>query len=111
MEAEHVFKFRCYISNDLSTIEESVYTNIDFMEELENEHSCKSDESYERLMRLTEEKVAKIYFTPEKIQEMKESLCKKIMESDNPFTIFCNDWDGGYECEENRLLENIRKIR
>ena len=47
-----------------------------------------------------------IVFTKAKINELKKELCKKIMESENPFDISCTDWDGGYLVEESDLLEH-----
>jgi hypothetical protein len=33
------------------------------------------------------------------------------MEDPNPFNISCTDWDGGYEVDESKLLENIIEIK
>lgn len=56
-------------------------------------------------LRKKQEIVKNLYFTPERIQEIKEEMCKKIMET--PLMIECVDSDGGYRVEESELLENL----
>ncbi len=99
IEVDHVFKYRVSLNSDIDTIDVPVYTNIDFMEQY-------GDEPYETSMPKCEQFVEDIVFTKEKIEELKKELCKKIMEAENPFDIYCTDWDGGYLVEESELLEN-----
>ena len=40
-----------------------------------------------------EDDLKKIYFTKEKIEELKQKLIKQIQECENPFEIYCNDTD------------------
>jgi len=65
-----VYKFRAYLSEN--TLEEFVYT--------ENEATHEKD-------------LKDIYFTKEKIAELKERLIKQIQKSENPFDIYCVDED------------------
>ena len=108
MEVEHVFEYSVRLMDDLVS-DEHIYTNIDFVEKTKKEHPGADDEW--RQMALVEEKVKSIYFTKEKIDQLKEELCKRIMSEPNPFYINCTDWDGGYEVDESQLLENIRDIK
>lgn len=52
----------------------------------------------------TEEEVKNQFFTKEKIQTLKEYLIKKIQQSKNPFSIYCNDVDGDYNITEEQLF-------
>ena len=99
IEVDHVFQYRVSLNSDLDTIDVPVYTNIDFMEQYGNE-------PYETSMPKCEQCIEDIVFTKAKINELKKELCKKIMESENPFDIYCTDWDGGYLVEESDILEN-----
>ena len=99
IKVDHVFQYRVSLDSDLDTIEVPVYTNIDFMEQYGNE-------PYETSMPKCEQCIEDIVFTKEKVNELKKELCKKIMETENPFLISCVDWDGGYLVEESDLLEN-----
>ena len=99
IEVDHVFKYRVSLNSDLDTIDVPVYTNIDFMKRYGNE-------PYETSMPKCEQDIEDIVFTKKKIDELKKELCKKIMESENPFNISCVDWDGGYLVEESDILEN-----
>ena len=99
IEVEHVFKYMVSLKSDLDTIDVPVYTNIDFMAQYGNE-------PYETSMPKCEQFIEDIVFTKEKINELKKALCKKIMETENPFLISCADWDGGYLVEESDLLEH-----
>lgn len=42
------------------------------------------------------------YFTKEKIEEYKKRLCEQIMNSENPFNIYVNDWDC-YPVDEDKI--------
>ena len=99
IEVDHVFQYRVSLNSDLDTIEVPVYTNVDFMAQYGNE-------PYETSMPKCEQCIEDIVFTKKKIDELKKELCKKIMESENPFNISCVDWDGGYLVEESDILEN-----
>lgn len=99
IEVDHVFQYRVSLDSDLDTIEVPVYTNVDFMAQYGNE-------PYETSMPKCEQCIEDIVFTKKKIDELKKELCKKIMESENPFNISCVDWDGGYLVEESDILEN-----
>ncbi len=99
IEVDHVFKYMVSLKSDLDMIDVPVYTNIDFMEQYRNE-------PYETSMPKCEQFIEDIVFTKEKINEIKKALCKKIMETENPFLISCVDWDGGYLVEESDLLEH-----
>lgn len=97
--AENVFQYRVALKYDFDEVTVPVYTNIDFMKQYGNEQ-------YETSMPKCEQCIENIVFTKEKIEELKKNLCKKIMESENPFSISCVDWDGGYLVEESDLLEH-----
>lgn len=99
IEVDHVFKYMVSLKSDLDMVDVPVYTNIDFMEQYRNE-------PYETSMPKCEQFIEDIVFTKEKINELKKALCKKIMETENPFLISCVDWDGGYLVEESDLLEH-----
>ena len=95
-EAKDVFRFRVYIDDwNILNPERTVYTNM-FSEEYEPE--CPELEE-------KQETVKNLYFTPERIQKIKEEMCKKIMETQ--LTIECVDSDGGYTVDESELLENL----
>lgn len=99
IEVDHAFQYEVLLNLDLGVINVPVYTNIDFMEQYRNEPN-------ETSMPKCEQFIENIVFTKEKINEIKKELCKKIMKSENPFDIYCTDWDGGYLVEESDLLEN-----
>lgn len=112
---EHVFKYRVTLAGDLDEIVKTVKTNVDFFEKVDRKYQDmrKTDPmNYEwnQKMKLTEDMVQNIYFTKEVIQEMKEEICRRIMETPVPFHIFCSDLDGGYYYDEGELLEDIRTI-
>ena len=44
------------------------------------------------------------YFTPERIAELKRELIKRIEETDNPFAIWCSDYDE-YEVDKDKIFE------
>ena len=50
-----------------------------------------------------EQIVQKAYFTPERIEELKRELIRRIEESDNPFCIWCSDSDS-YEVDKNQIF-------
>lgn len=103
-ECKHVFVFRTafhYKSSD-----ECIKTNIDFFEIARKKLSSPDNNSESDCIHWAEEKVKELYFTPERIQQLKEELCREIMESNNPFTITCVDLDGGYSYEQGELLED-----
>lgn len=99
IEVDHVFEYRVSLKSDFDMIDVPVYTNIDFMKQY-------GDEPYETSMPKCEQCIEDIVFTKARINELKKELCKKIMESENPFNISCVDWDGGYLVEESDILEN-----
>jgi hypothetical protein len=105
MDVNHVFKYTIHLKGDIRLPDERIYTNIDFSDRVEKQNPDIKD-SWE-LMRKTEDEIESIYFTKEKIDQLKKELCKRIMEDPNPFNISCTDWDGGYEVDESQLLENI----
>lgn len=104
MEAEHVFKFDIKLKPNINYFQRCIYTNIDFREKYKDE----IDEW--NWVKPVEDKIEKIYFTNEEIDQLKSELCERIMSDPNPFSISCSDWDGGYEVDESELLENIRTI-
>ena len=65
-----VYKFRVYLKED--TLDEVIYT--------ENGETNEKD-------------LGEIYFTKEKIAELKERLIKQIQECENPFDVYCVDTD------------------
>jgi hypothetical protein len=109
MDVNHVFKYTIHLKGDIRLPAERIYTNIDFSDRVEKQNPDIKD-SWE-LMRKTEDEIESIYFTKEKIDQLKKELCKRIMEDPNPFNISCTDWDGGYEVDESELLENIIEIK
>jgi hypothetical protein len=109
MDVNHVFKYTIHLKGDIRLPDERIYTNIDFCDRVEKQNPDIKD-SWE-LMRKTEDEIESIYFTKEKIDQLKKELCKRIMEDPNPFNISCTDWDGGYEVDESELLENIIEIK
>ena len=109
MEAKHVFKYDISLKNDFDSSIRCIYTNIDFCEKYKEKNSSEIDEWDN--MRLVEDEIEKIYFTKEEIDQLKYELCERIMNDPNPFSIHCNDWDGGYEVDESELLENIIEIK
>jgi hypothetical protein len=109
MDVNHVFKYTIHLKGDIRLPDERIYTNIDFSDRVEKQNPDIKD-SWE-LMRKTEDEIESIYFTKEKIDQLKKELCKRIMEDPNPFNISCTDWDGGYEVDEIKLLENIIEIK
>jgi hypothetical protein len=109
MDVNHVFKYTIHLKGDIRLPDERIYTNIDFYDRVEKQNPDIKD-SWE-LMRMTEDEIESIYFTKEKIDQLKKELCKRIMEDPNPFNISCTDWDGGYEVDESKLLENIIEIK
>ncbi len=113
-ECEHVFKYRVRLRDDIEETEKTVKTNVDFFEKVDRKYKTLKKEDprgYEyKQLTLAENMVQDIYFTKEVIQEMKEELCRRIMDTRNPFHIFCCDLDGGYEYDEGELLEDIRTI-
>ena len=110
IEAKHVFKFTLSLNSELEYIEESIYTNIDFMDK-EEDGTYWDDSTYAEKMAECEDRVSEIYFDKEKIDAIKQQLCNLIMQTENPFHIYCTDWDGGYTVDEQQLLENQRNIR
>jgi hypothetical protein len=109
MEAKHVFKYNIWLKNDIDHFRRCIYTNIDFCEKHKEKNSSERDEWHN--MHLVEDEIEKIYFTKEEIDKLKYELCERIMSDPNPFSIYCSDWDGGYEVDESELLENIRTIK
>jgi DNA segregation ATPase FtsK/SpoIIIE-like protein len=108
MEVEHVFEYSVRLRDDFVS-DEHIYTNIDFVKNIKQKYPEITDEWQQ--MALVEDGIQSIYFTKEKIDQLKEELCRRIMEDPNPFYINCTDWDGGYEVDESQLLENIREIK
>ena len=51
-----------------------------------------------------EDEVQRQYFTQERIDEIKETMVKKIMETKNPFYISCVDVDGDCNYTEEDLF-------
>ena len=109
MEAEHVFKYDIRLKSDIDYFRRCIYTNIDFCEKYKEKNFSEIDE-WDKIQ-LVEDEIEKIYFTKEEIDQLKYELCERIMNDPNPFSIHCNDWDGGYEVDESELLENIRTIK
>lgn len=91
MKEVHAIKFRLYFND---TFETTVYmTNEEFskLHEEKNEWDSKDID-----------KIIPEYFTKDKIQKYKEELCRKIMESENPFSIHDCDLDM-YNVDENLI--------
>jgi hypothetical protein len=106
VEAKEVLKFDIELSSELNFSRVSVYTNLkNPWEKYEKDSLC------EKEIEDWKDDIRDLYFSKEKIEELKNELCKKIMESENPFEIYCADWDGGYLVEESDLLENQVKIQ
>lgn len=81
MKEAHAIKFRLYFDDTFETI---VYmTDEKFSKLPEEETGWYSKDT---------EQIIPEYFTKDKIQKYKEELCKKIMESENPFSIHECDW-------------------
>lgn len=55
----------------------------------------------------SEDELKEIYFTEDKIKELKERLIKRIQESRNPFNIYCSDTD----CFDNTLHSAQHNIK
>lgn len=106
MEAKHVFQFTVHLDYKHTSIEESVYTNVDIETITDRIRDNLDNKDEWKAMSEVENQLQKIIFTPEKIEELKQQICKKIWETPNPFNISCTDWDGGYNVEETDLLEN-----
>lgn len=95
-EAKDVFRFRAYVDDwNILNPERTIYTNM-FPEKYELD--CPELEEKQKT-------VKNLYFTPERIQEIKKEMCKRIMET--PLMIECVDSDGGYIIDESELLENL----
>ena len=52
-----------------------------------------------------EHKIHKQYFTNDRIDELKQLFIKKILESENPFDIYCIDSDSGEGVNKNDLFK------
>ena len=104
LEAEHVFRYD--VSLNINIKPEYIYTNIDFYKKL-NGDKIDSPDAVEKV----EDYLQELVFTKDKIEELKKRACEQIMKEDNPFNIWCGDWDGGYYIDSpNDLLENKIKI-
>jgi len=92
-----VFTFRVFLNGDLDNIRIPVYTppfpQVDNAEKL-----------YEQ-----EDIVREAYFTPERINELKQMFIRRITENENPFRIECIDRDGGYNVTEDMLFTINKK--
>ena len=79
----HVLRFNIYLNEDIAFDEKTVYLSSEqegyFYNRTKNE-----------------------YFNERRIQEMKEEICRKIMESPSPFDICLNDIDL-YEVDEEEI--------
>lgn len=92
-----VYVFNIYLENDI--LSETVYTK----EGVTNENE-----------------LIPIYFTKEKIEELKQRIIEQIQKSENPFFIACNDTDCGYNVDDsefftipenkNELIETNKKF-
>ena len=110
---DHIFKFRIHLDDEISTSERLIKTNVDFFEKAEkkiDQEGLTIDEYGYKKLDMAEDMVDELVFTKEEIQKLKEELCKRIMESENPFNICCVDLDGGYYYEDGELLEDKIKI-
>jgi len=95
-----VFQFRIQVDKDLFGKEITVYTK-PFPDFPLGEY--KSEEQVQKFYDDQEDLVQEKYFTPERIQELKDYFCKLIQEDENPFYICCVDKDGGYNVTEDQL--------
>lgn len=84
----HVLRFNIYLNEDISFDEKTVYLSS------EQEGYDSYEEGYNR--------TKNEYFNERRIQEMKEEICRKIMESPSPFDISLNDIDL-YEVDEEEI--------
>lgn len=101
VKAEHIFKYKISLNSNLDNDENFIYTNFDFMKKYDD-IKMPLEESMPRV----ENDIQQLVFNKEKINKLKLEFCKRIMDCENPFTISCVDWDGGYEVDESNLLEN-----
>lgn len=85
-----VFEFTCTLKYGLGVIEETIYTK-------PFPNGKKLEEC--------EEIVERHYFTKEKIKELKEQLIDRIQKCNNPFDIYCSDFDGDYNVTEEQLFK------
>ena len=95
-----VWKFRIDLKNDY--VEKTIYTK-PFPDFPLSEY--KSSEQVRKFYDDQEDLVQEKYFTPERIQELKDYFCKLIQEDENPFYICCVDKDGGYNVTEDQLFD------
>lgn len=52
-----------------------------------------------------EEIVKRKYFTKERIDKLKQELIRRIQECNNPFTIYCSDFDSYSVSTDNEIIE------
>lgn len=90
-----VFRFTLRLKDDYQDL--TVYTNPSPKE---------WNDDYDPSLTLDkmEDMVEKAYFTPERIEELKEKLIEDIRKSENPFYISCTDVDGGYNVTKEELF-------
>lgn len=93
-----VFKYSVRLKNDY--LYETVYTK-PFPEP---PIGTATDEERHELHDRQENLVLEKYFTKEKIEVLKLKFIKEIIESENPFDIYCIDRDGGYFVTEDMLF-------
>lgn len=93
-EYTDVYKFNIVPDADICTMYERVYVKpFDIPG---------SDETH---IDPREEIVKRKYFTKERIDELKQELIKRIQECNNPFTIYCSDFDAYAVSTDNEIIE------
>lgn len=97
-EYTDVYKFNIVPDADICTMSERVYVKpFDIPG---------SDETH---IDPREEIVKRKYFTKERIDKLKQELIKRIQECDNPFTIYCSDFDAYAVSTDNEIIEVSQK--
>ena len=107
VEAKHVFKF--IVEPKEWYLQKNVYTNIDFAKKHDDGNA--DYEHRTACLFNTEEEVKNLYFTKEVKEKIRRIFANMVLHGDIELDIQCTDWDGGYEIEEEELLENIVKIK
>lgn len=84
----HALRFNIRLNEDIALDTKTVYLSSD----------PEGYDSYENGYNRTKNE----YFNERRIQEMKEKICRKIMESPSPFDIYLNDIDL-YDVDEKEI--------
>ena len=102
-----VFKFDVSLKWELSRLYEVVYTKPFEGSKYDKEFDGEGDiDDYTGCqLHEWENLVKNKYFTKERIAELKKKLIAAIEAEENPFDIFCSDYDGGYNVTEDELFD------